>query len=81
MRELAFDPVTEKLYAYSGSDYALYSIDIYTGETVRLTSEMGFMDTAVAMAFGKDGKLYGIDTMGNLKPVSYTHLDVYKRQG
>lgn len=70
VRELAFDPVTEKLYAYSGSDYALYSIDIYTGETVRLTSEMGFMDTAVAMAFGKDGKLYGIDTMGNLKLIN-----------
>ena len=27
-----------------------------------------------------DGKLLGMDTCDSLQPVSYTHLDVYKRQ-
>ncbi len=66
IRCMTFDPTTGLLYAYSSSQYALYSIDPLTGETTKVST--GYVTTiATALACDDDGTLYGITTGGLLR--------------
>lgn len=67
IREMAFDPVEKKLYAYNSTDYRLCTIDLTSGEVTNISS--GYLPTVIAMTCDDDGTLYGIDENGIIKTI------------
>ena len=62
-------------------DYAVAYMDIYAVGTIFVQLTLGLNAFITAQGFAKTGMLTVIiGAAANIVPVSYTHLDVYKRQ-
>lgn len=68
VRDMAFDPTTETLYALHKDNYCLVSIDVTTGEVTQIGSEYS-LSNAWTLACDDNGQLYAIDNYGRLKEV------------
>ena len=56
--------------------YEIYCKEDGAKETHKLLNKFNYVDTSFVTIPNRDAKLFG----GECVPVSYTHLDVYKRQ-
>lgn len=65
--DMAYDPVTQSIYAYNATTYSTVKINPITGETTRLSNE--FVESIVAMTCSDTGVLYAITRGGELKTI------------
>lgn len=65
--DLAYDPETQHIYAYSASGYSVLKIDPVTGEYIKISP--GFITSIVAMTCSDSGVLYAITREGALHTV------------
>lgn len=71
VRDMAFDPTTETLYAIYKENYNLVSIDIVTGEITEIGSPYS-LSSAITLCCDDEGQLYSIDQYGRLKMIDKT---------
>lgn len=71
VRDMAFDPTTDTLYALYRNDYCLVSIDIKTGEITFIGDEYS-ISSAITLTCDDNGQLYAINTSGELKKIDKT---------
>lgn len=72
--DMSYDYVTDQMYGLGtfNMERAVFSIDVYTGESKRVVSVSGTDADLLTLAFNRAGECYGIDLSGCLYRISLT---------